>query len=75
MRRKQVEVRGCCMGIPFGCSTVLLGVLAALIGIYKPSASFLLTSLAVLVMAAFTAAVVLITVELILENRGQASES
>jgi hypothetical protein len=69
MRRKQIEVRGCCMGIPFGCGTVLLLVLGALFLQNPPSTTFLLTAVAWVMFALVTAAGVLIAVEWLLENR------
>jgi hypothetical protein len=69
MRAKQIEVRGCCMGIPFGCGSILLLVLAALFVQNPPSTTFLLTAVAWVMVALATAVGILIAVEWLLENR------
>jgi hypothetical protein len=61
------------MGIPFGCGTVLLVVLAGFFAQYQPPLTLLLTGVAATVTAFIVAAAALIPTEWFLENRGESS--
>ena len=69
MYPKNVEVRGCCMGIPFGCgSLLLLGTGAVLL--YAPhSGQFLLTALVAAICFLFISLSALIGFEWLQETR------
>lgn len=60
MHAKNVEVRGCCMGIPFGCGSLLLLGIGVALWRFPVSAAALLGILAVVALAVLGAAVGLI---------------
>ena len=70
MRSKNVEVRGCCLGIPFGCGSLLLLGLGAGLWLFPPTALTLLSTLGAIVGTAMLALVVLIAVGWLDERRG-----
>jgi polyferredoxin len=73
MRSKQIEVRGCCMGIPFGCGSILLVALAGVFVQYQPSITLLLTTAGAAITAVVIAAAALIITEWFLEQRNERS--
>ena len=70
MRSNNVEVRGCCMGIPFGCGSLLLLGIGVVLWQFPPSILTMLSTLGAVVGTILLAAVVLMTVGWLDEKRG-----